>query len=60
MIFIHKRLKEMGEPDWSYYNRNRASIIIPTMKELKFDIDDKIRSEIKRVTLDCDKRVAIK
>lgn len=50
----------MGEPDWSYYNRNRASIIIPTMKELKFDIDDKIRSEIKRVTLDCDKRVAIK
>lgn len=50
----------MGEPDWSYYNRNRASIIIPTMKELKFDIDDKIRSEIKCVTLDCDKRVAIK
>lgn len=57
MMFLHRRLNEMGEPNWTSASEEKKSIILPQLKELHFDLDEKIRLEIERVCLDCEKRV---
>ncbi|XP_067617442.1 peroxisomal carnitine O-octanoyltransferase [Eurosta solidaginis] len=49
-LFVQLSMHEIPEPDWS----TAESRPIIAFKELKFDLDDKLRAEIKRAMIDSD------
>ncbi|XP_075147930.1 carnitine O-octanoyltransferase isoform X2 [Haematobia irritans] len=50
--FIQLSLFEIPEPDWT----DKENMSIVTIKELIFDLDDTLKTEIERVKQDCDDR----
>ncbi|XP_073814974.1 carnitine O-octanoyltransferase [Musca autumnalis] len=52
VLFVQLSLYELPEPDWSEAEK---SSIVP-ITELKFDLDENLKSEIERVKKDCDDR----
>ncbi|XP_054726486.1 peroxisomal carnitine O-octanoyltransferase [Anastrepha obliqua] len=51
-LFVQLSMYEISEINWNL--RETASVV--TFKELKFDMDEKLREEIKRALVDCDRR----
>lgn len=52
--FMQLSFFENGDPDWSMAEHSR----VVELKELKFQLDDTLRSEIKRVLIDIEERVS--
>lgn len=54
VLFVQLSLFEIPEPDWS----EAEKMPIVAIKELKFDLDNSLKSEIERVKSVCDDRVS--
>lgn len=54
MLFVQLSLFELPEPDWS--EAEKTSVV--SITELKFNLDETVKSEIERVKKDCDDRVS--
>ncbi|XP_055851398.1 peroxisomal carnitine O-octanoyltransferase isoform X2 [Episyrphus balteatus] len=51
-FYMHLSLLESGEPNWNDKPKNSPKPI----EEIRFDLDETLQNEIKRVMLDCDSR----